>query len=544
MACTSTIVSDRPSGFKSCQTWYTKRGHRCQALIQQAANSSERKCLGIALAFESMARSSEGPLSPPLSGNYASRSLFPQGPTFSLDTFSKRDFNVKDFIESLSDSAVPINRKSGQSTQNQAFDPRPLIRSLEQVLTRSSELSGELEARETELSAAARRAEAQHSSNIGSLGSKLDHAIDDFRKLDNSLDDQASDYSSGGNTAVKIGSKLEELDRQRIRAQDAKFLIQCWLEVSDRGQLYLLEDMRNQASGERKIRAAQIARQLLKISQRLDPASWAQSNGTKHAGFTNGINGEDSISEHRHNTREIIEKFRETLEKDLLAQFDVFYRRQDFDGMRECSDVLEDFSGGASVIAAFVNQHPFFIERDRLGTKELADDPDAWERIADPDAEPPGIEASLQSLLDDVKISAQDESPTIRKSFSYYEIVLTKFLQRMFQQSVQQRLEMVLERASIISNLAFLRSLQSSRGYMIKLVDDLKSHGLTEHPEHVSSQTALVLDQQLDDLFVPYFVGSSYIEREKRMLEELYSSLLFKFTVYHVSGSFSFLSPS
>jgi hypothetical protein len=32
---------------------------------------------------------------------------------------------------------------------------------------------------------------------------------------------------------------------------------------------------------------------------------------------------------------------------------------------------------------------------------------------------------------------------------------------------------------------------------------------------------------------VPYFSGSSYIEREKRSLEELYSSLLFKFTTYH-----------
>jgi hypothetical protein len=64
-------------------------------------------------------------------------------------------------------------------------------------------------------------------------------------------------------------------------------------------------------------------------------------------------------------------------------------------------------------------------------------------------------------------------------------------------------------------------------------VDDLKTHGLTEHPEPASSQISSVLDQQLDDLFVPYMVGSSYIEREKKSLEELYSSLLFKFTMFH-----------
>jgi hypothetical protein len=56
---------------------------------------------------------------------------------------------------------------------------------------------------------------------------------------------------------------------------------------------------------------------------------------------------------------------------------------------------------------------------------------------------------------------------------------------------------------------------------------------LTEHPDPVSSQTAVLLDQQLEELFVPYFVGSSYIEREKRTLEELFNSLLFRFTSYH-----------
>lgn len=93
---------------------------------------------------------------------------------------------------------------------------------------------------------------------------------------------------------------------------------------------------------------------------------------------------------------------------------------------------------------------------------------------------------------------------------------------------------MVLDKANSISSLAFLRSLQASKGAVAALVDNLKAHGLTEHPEPASAQTAAILDQQLDDLFVPYFAGSSYIEREKRNLEELYSSLLFKYTTYHV----------
>ena len=470
-----------------------------------------------------------------------SRSLFPSAASFTIETFSRQDFNVKDFIESLSESAVPANRRSGQS-KDQAFDPKPLIRTLENALNRLSELSADLEARETELSAAVRKAESQHSQHVDGLGRKLDRAIGSFRKLDRSLnegvagsgsvDGDVYDDAAGGSAAVKIGERLEELDRQRTHAQDAKFLIQCWFEVSERGELYLLEDMRTQASGEKKIRCAQIARQLLKISQRLDPGNWP----LLHEGGTNGVNGHHETNGNarvKHNTREIVEKFRESLEKDLLKQFDEFYRKADFDGMKECSTVLQDFNGGASVIAAFVNQHQFFIDRSQLITDELSGDAEIWEQLADPDAEAPGVEPSLQSLIDEVKIVVQDESTIIKKAFSYHDTVLGRFLQRVFQQSIQQRLEMVLQKASGISTLAFLRSLQASRSYINNMVNDLKAHGLTEHPEALSAQTALVLDQQFDDLFVPYFVGTSYIEREKRNLDELYSSLLFKFTVYH-----------
>lgn len=345
-----------------------------------------------------------------------------------------------------------------------------------------------------------------------------------------------------GNMAVETGKRLEELDRQRRRALDAHFLLECWEGVSNRGEISLLENLRRSGTAEAKVRSAHIARQLLRISQRLDPQSWQEnmsgkkSNGNTPNGESSAISSSEDVSREgsppRRNTREVIEKYSETLEKDLLKQFDDFYRKANFDGMKDCATVLQDFNGGASVIALFVNQHQFFIDRSQLVTEEVGGDAESWERMADPDAELPGVEPSLQSLLDEVKVVVQEESAIIRRAFPYYEQVLGKFLQRVFQQSIQQRLEMVLEKASGVSSLAFLRCLQSSRGYIGALIDDLKAHGLTEHPETISSQTALLLDQQLEELFVPYFVGSSYIERERRTLEELYNAVLFKFTTY------------
>ncbi|KAL2819882.1 exocyst complex component Sec10-like protein [Aspergillus cavernicola] len=475
--------------------------------------------------------------------NAASRSVFPKGPSFTLEDFSSRDYIVKEFIEALSDSTIS-NRRSilGPASGNQPFDPKPLIRTFEHAQRRLGELSGDLEIKENELSAAVRRAEAQHSQNLNTLGKKLKQAIESFQQLDTSL--HTTGLPGGeltgatGNMAVETGRKLEELDRQRRRALDAHFLLECWDGVSNRGEITLLENLRRSGSGEAKVRSAHIARQLLRISQRLDPMNWNESGRGGNEPHKNGHiaprgNATDGTNEFRWNTREIIEKFSETLEKDLLKQFDDFYRKANFEGMKDCATVLQDFNGGASVVALFVNQHQFFIDRSQLVTEEVGGDPESWETLADPDAEASGVEPSLQSLIDEVRVIVQEESAIIKRAFPNYEQVLGKFLQRVFQQSIQQRLEMVLEKANSVSSLAFLRSLQSSRSSISILVDELKTHGLTEHPETISSQTSLILDQQLEDLFVPYFVGSSYIEREKRTLEELYTSLLFKFTTFH-----------
>ncbi|KAL2258988.1 hypothetical protein VTK26DRAFT_7494 [Humicola hyalothermophila] len=468
-------------------------------------------------------------------GSIASRSLFPQGPSFSLDDFSNKDFIVSDFVDSLADNALPASRRSGPA--HHAFDPKPLIRTFENALSQLGDLSEELQEKESELLSQVRRAEIQHDQTLETLGRKLDQSMAQFEALDLTLNNPGSATNGsgrgdgGGNIAVQIGEKLEELDRKRRKAQDANFLIQCWMEVTETGQLTSLEEIQRQGGAENRIRCAVIARQLMRISQRLDPVSWGQTttNGFRGNGITNGVVG----TNRRHNTREALEKFSEHLEQDLLKQFNNSYRRQNFDDMMDCARVLYDFNGGASVIATFVNQHQFFIDRDQLITDEVTTDNETWDQLADPDSDPPGVEPSLQSLIDEVRIVMQEESFIIKRAFPYYETVLIKFIQRVFQQSIQQRLEMVLDKATTVSSLAFLRSLHASRTYIAALVEDLKTHGLTEHPEPCSAQISQTLDQQLDELFVPYLVGNSYMDREKRSLEEMYNSLLFKFTIYH-----------
>ncbi|EKJ79393.1 hypothetical protein HYE67_009242 [Fusarium culmorum] len=461
-------------------------------------------------------------------------SLFPRGPNFTLEDFSNKDFIVRDFVDSLAESAVPSNRRSGNAQA--PFDPKPLIRTFENALDQLGSLGAELQEKESELMSHVRRAEVAHDSTLETLGEKLDESMRAFEQLDLSLNQEHS-YKNGiglnsrahGNVALQIGEKLEDLDKKRRRANDAIFLIQCWTEVSETGKLSMLQDVQRQAGSEHKVRCAMIVRQLMRISQRLDPTSWGQTNGQRNGGITNGIVGNVRL----HNTREVLEKFCETLEQDLLQQFENSNKKGNYGDMMECAKVLYDFNGGASVIATFVNQHAFFLDRDQLLADEVQVDSDTWEQLADPDSEPPTVEPSLQNLLDEIKIVMQDESNQIKLIFPYYETVLIKFIQRIFQQSIQQRLEMVLDETLKISSLAFLRALHSSRTYLGTLVEDLKSHGLTENPEPCSASIAHTLDQQMEELFVPYMIGNSYIDRERKSLEEMYSSLLFKYSIYH-----------
>ena len=123
-------------------------------------------------------------------------------------------------------------------------------------MSQLASLSEDLQGKESEILSQVRRAEIQHDQTLDTLGRKLDESMAQFEALDLSLNNPTAINGAsgtdrnradgGGNIAVQIGEKLEELDRRRRRAQDATFLIQCWMEVSETGQLSSLQDIQRQ----------------------------------------------------------------------------------------------------------------------------------------------------------------------------------------------------------------------------------------------------------------------------------------------------------
>jgi hypothetical protein len=164
------------------------------------------------------------------------------------------------------------------------------------------ELDETLSEKESELKEGVRRAELEHTRTLDRLGEKFNSTLAEFHRLNSSITD-------GGGVAVRIGGQLEQLDKQRERAEDARFLIQCYVEFN-RGETARLERLRKTGRIEDSIRCAVVSRQLSMIVKR------------------NEGNGSTS------KTKELIEAFSETLEQDLLRQFDDAYRRFRIDSMK------------------------------------------------------------------------------------------------------------------------------------------------------------------------------------------------------------------
>lgn len=152
----------------------------------------------------------------------------------------------------------------------------------------------------------------------------------------------------------------------------------------------------------------------------------------------------------------------------------------------------------------------------------------------------------------------------------------------MMDEQIQGYIETLIETASSSSTLAYLRILHLARAQTNSLVDDLKSHeffrtlllssasspnqDFGSHARSLSSsggpsllnplgsssmtatnpfgagggssitQVSQMLDQSIEELFVPYMEGTRYLDKEGKSLTELYAAKLIRFTNWHVSS--------
>jgi len=201
---------------------------------------------------------------------------------------------------------------------------------------------------------------------------KLRQLANNFDATQSSFDLLQARISEVGRTAMRIGEQLESLDRQRMRASETHDLIEYYYMFA-RGDSSRLDRLRKEGGRDGRLKAAAIARRLSVIAREVDiPGSVA--------------------------TCEAIDRYCEQFERDMLRLFDKYYRRSDPKMMSHIAHVLQSFNGGVTCIQIYVNQHDFFISKDRVVEAERIGATPEWAALTDPNVPPPRTEPSLEAL--------------------------------------------------------------------------------------------------------------------------------------------------
>jgi hypothetical protein len=143
----------------------------------------------------------------------------------------------------------------------------------------------------------------------------------------------------------------------------------------------------------------------------------------------------------------------------------------------------------------------------------------------------------IRPLLANVRTIIQREWRTIAQVFPNHGVVMKKFLQRVFAQSIQIQLESVLEQGEAQSPLSYLRVLAACHQDVGALVGEL--HRLDETVMAKTTGEPILtnlLNRSFDDLFVAFIEGDRYLRSERKCLTDMFEALLTPFHHYMVRG--------
>ena len=306
-----------------------------------------------------------------------------------------------------------------------------------------------------------------------------------------------------GKTAIQIGEQLETVDKQRARAVEAQELMSLFSDIKqgsyaklDNLQFGSLEDIFN---------CAIIVKRLCAICRGVD------------------LPNIEAV-------REPMEKYSEELERNLLSQFDSAYKKQDMAKMNHFAKTLLEFNGGLSCIQMYINQNDFFMqglpELDYLDENAAA----AWKAVNLVQTNP------IIPLCKSIDETIRKEWHVIAQVFPNRAVVMKKFIQRIFAQTIQIQLEAVLAKAESQSALSYLRVLYFSHKEIARLVSEIH-----KFDENVIAKTTgepiltNIVNRSFTDLFVSLIENDRYLKTEKKCLADMFDALVTTFNNYVVS---------
>ncbi|ANB15472.1 Sec10p [Sugiyamaella lignohabitans] len=420
------------------------------------------------------------------------------------ETFQE-GFSAKDFIEKLSENILNSTDEFVVDGAR-ALDPKPYIRNFEAVLNELRRLEVSAGTEERNAAQDMYQIEISHSKSMVNLGGLINSTMSEFSGLEELVNDIVSATSS-------LTDKLEVLSGQYEQTVSSTFLIKTYLSFVRKGNSSDLSRLWEGGLPADRRKCVSVVRQLQGLSRRI------------------GNSDDKLIKPH-----EEIDKFAESIETDLLQEFDNAYISADMAAMRESASILTDFNGGGSVVQVFVNQHDFFIVQEKLVDTSRMNDDAMWVKMKDPQSDTIEFETLVQELMDEIKNGVASETEIITRVFPNPVMVFKVFLQRIFAQRIQQQLEAYFQVAENISTLAYVRVLHISYNRVGALVKAFKEW-FNQLALDNDGELASLLDQNFADIFLPYIDNGRYFESEKKNLQEIISSALQKFSDAHKHSS-------
>lgn len=408
--------------------------------------------------------------------------------------------SVYEFIEELGKSNTSTSSSSrGLGANLGHLDPKPYIRTFESTLKELKKLSKEAQVRQDTLSNEVSQYELDHSRNVLSLASRTDSVNSQFKVLDEEI-------TNVNSTVTPLTDDLTRILKSKERSLDTISVIQIYVDFYKTGESSQLGHLMSGGSVDKRKCAGTVA-QLLALSVKLK---------------SNELPGSQK-------TAEIIQKYSEVMETSLLEDFNNEYRCDNFSKMKEIVEILTEFNGGDTVVKNFVNQNQFFLDSQIFKDQENKDrlqDEKFWDELSDP-AHHSGLPANYSDqFYEVVKNVIQDETIIIMEVFENPIATLVLFVQRVYVQQIQSRIESLLKISYSASTLAYLRTLHSLYLSTGEFTNDLTTFFQSQFKDNdddcLLEELIISVEQSYNDLFIQHLSESKYGELEKKTLESIF----------------------
>ncbi|CCH62385.1 hypothetical protein TBLA_0H00970 [Henningerozyma blattae CBS 6284] len=415
---------------------------------------------------------------------------------------------------STSTSIIEIQGRNGiddgTTTAFEKLDPKPYIRTLESILKELNSLNEESSNKKADLANQVALQELTHAENVIQLSSNLNSAFQTYDNLDTKL-------SNVIQVVAPLGDKLESAIRKKKSYIKSIDLINQYNsfyvddKVSDQ-----LESLRTSPNWKKKLQAVILVKNVLILAHKIETNSLPKTS----------------------QTTQIIEEYAGLMENSLLENFNSAYRDNNFIQLNEIALILDHLNGGVNVIQSFINQHSYFIDAKQLELDEkngmLLLDEAIKVRLMNVEIHGVIYEDKMLAILNDIEEVIKKESKIVKRVFEERAPrVLQLFIQRIFAQKIESKVEFLLSTSLSLSDLAFVRMLHGLYSLFGNFVKDLSEYfqALELNSDNNLSST---LDQCYSDLFSKYlFDRSNYFDIEKRSLEAILIEKTSNFSLKH-----------